>query len=235
MRWRRWVVAPAVIAVAGLSFMTGPAAAKANPVPPNSKAFGHTLSDWMTRYFEEAFGRPPTDGGKRATALPLPLGDCVGGSFTSSDPTTCVGHLDVALTPGTPFFLPIAAWFGETYNDGTPANAPLSESVFTGSHVLIKLDGSALIDSNVDDLSRWYFGPNFFDPPIVYSAPTPAHAISAIFVQGLGMTNHPLSRGVHSLSLKSEVIASVPDYFGVGVPLDVGVKFENTWTITITK
>ena len=51
--------------------MTGPAAAKANPVPPNSKAFGHSLSDWMTRYFEEAFGRP-TDNGKRATALPLP-------------------------------------------------------------------------------------------------------------------------------------------------------------------
>ena len=23
----------------------------------------------------------------------------------------------------------------------------------------------------------------------------------------------------------------MPDYFGVGVPLDVGVKFENTWTI----
>ena len=49
------------------------------------------------------------------------------------------------------------------------------------------------------------------------------------------MTNHPLSRGVHHLSLESEVIAFVPDYFGAGIALDVGVKFENTWTITITK
>ena len=235
-RWRRWVVAPAVIAVAGLSFLAGPAAAKANPVPPNSKAFGHTLSDWMTRYFEAAFGRP-TDSGKRATPLPLPAGVCeTDPAYTSTDPGTCVGHLDVTLKQGTPFYLPIAAWYGETYNNGLPPNAPLSASVFTGSHVLIQLDGSALIDSNKDDLSRWYFGPNYFVPPIVYDQPTDYGSVSAIFVQGLGMTNHPLSRGVHHLSLKSEVIAFVPGYYGPSQPpLDVGVRFENTWTITVTK
>ena len=233
-RWRRWVVAPAVIAVAGLSFLAGPAVAKANPVPPNSKAFGHSLSDWMTRYFEQAFGRTPTDNGKRVVPLPLPAGDCVGGSFTSSDPSTCVGHVDVALKSGTPFLLPIAAWYGESYNNGLPDDAPLSASVFTGSHVLIQLDGSTLIDSNVDDLSRWYFGPNFFVPPIVYSQPTDYGSISANFVQGLGMTSHPLSLGLHHLSLKSEIIAFVPNYHGPGVPLDVGVKYENSWDITIT-
>jgi hypothetical protein len=235
MRWRKWVVAPAVLAVAGLSFMTGPAAAKANPVPPNSKAYGHSLSDWMTRYFEEAFGRP-TDSGKRLIALPLPAGTCDNHAFTSTDPGTCVGHLDVNLKTGTPFMLPIAAWYGESYINGTPSDdAPLDKSVFTGSDVLIQLDGSTLINSNVDDLSRWYFGPNYFDPPIVYSQPTAYGSISANFVQGLGMTNHPLSKGVHHMSLKSEVIAFVPNYSGRGVPLDVGVKFENTWTITVTK
>jgi hypothetical protein len=233
MRWRRWVVAPAVIAVAGLSFLAGPAAAKANPVPPNSKAFGHSLSDWMTRYFEAAFGRPAD--GTRITSLALPAGDCAGGSFTSTDPGTCVGHLDLALAPGTKFMLPIAAWYGESYNNGTPDDAPLSASVFTGSHVLIQLDGSTLIDSSKDDLSQWYFGPNSFVPPIVYSAPTDYGSISANFVQGLGMTSRPLSRGVHHLSLKSEVIAFVPNYHGPGADLDVGVKYENTWTITVTK
>jgi hypothetical protein len=233
MRWRKWVVAPVLLAVVGMSF-AGPSSAAPKPVPPNSKAFGRSLTAWMTAYFEQAFGRP-TDTGKHVSLLPLPVGVWQGdGSFTSQDPSTFVGSLDVSLKPGTPFVLPIAAWFGESYNNGLPDDAPLSSSVFTGSHVLVKMDGSALVNSQADNLARWYFGPTYFDPPITYDQPTDYGSIAANFIQGLGLRVQPQSRGTHLLTLESEVIASVPNYYGPGLDLDVGVKYQNSWTIHVT-
>ena len=158
------------------------------------------------------------------------------GSFTSTDPSTFVGSADVTLKPGTPFVLPVAIWYGESYNTGQQPDAPLPESVFTNSHTLVSVDGKSIIDSNVDDLSRWYIGPSYFDPPIVYAEANPVTgAISADFVQGLSFVHSPLSRGTHTLHLESEVIARISDYYGPGADLDIGVKFVNDWEILVTK
>jgi hypothetical protein len=213
----------------------GAAAASDKTAPPNSKAFGKSLTEWTSLYFERAF-TAGSDTAKRVKLLPIPVGQPQGGgSFTSSDPGTLVGAADVTLKPGTPFILPVAIWYGESYNTGQEDDAELDRSVFTGSNVLVRVDGTAIIDSNVDDLARWYIGPEYFDPPIVYDQPTSYGSISANFVQGLSFAHRPLSRGDHVLTLESEIIAFVPDYYGPGVDLDIGVRFRNSWTIHVTK
>ena len=74
-----------------------------------------------------------------------------------------------------------------------------------------------------------------FDPPILYPGPTSYGSVSANFVQGLSFVHRPLSGGDNVLTLESEVIAFVPDYYGPGVDLDIGVKYVNSWTIHISK
>ena len=174
------------------------AAATPGTAPPNSKAYGQSLTDWTTLYFERAF-TGGANTAKRVRLLPIPPGEWAGdGSFTSTDPSTFV-NADVTLKPGTPFVLPVAIWYGESYNTGQQPDAPLPESVFTNSHTLVSVDGKSIIDSNVDDLSRWYIGPSYFDPPIVYAEANPVTgAISADFVQGLSLVHSPLSRGTHA-------------------------------------
>jgi hypothetical protein len=127
----------------------GTASATDHTAPPNSKAFGKSLASWTSAYFVPGFSGSPIDTIKNVKLLPLPAGTPAGGGFTSSDPGTLVGTLDVTLKPGTPFVLPVAIWFGEKYNNGLPDDAPLSASVFTGSHVLVKVDGVAVIDSQM--------------------------------------------------------------------------------------
>jgi hypothetical protein len=230
------MAAPIVFALFGIGLSAGSAAANDKTAPPNSKAFGHSLTEWTTLYFERAFTGSTDDTVKRVKLLPIPAGEWQGdGSFTSSDPSTLVGAADVSLKPGTPFVLPVTVWYGESYNTGQKDDAELDSSFFTGSHVLVRMDGTAIIDSAVDNLADWYFGPAYFDPPIVYDHPTSYGSISANFVQGLSFVHRPLSRGDHVLTLESELIAFVPDYYAPGVNLDIGVKFHNTWTIHVTR
>ena len=236
MSWRRWGVVPVLLALATTAITGGTAAATPGTAPPNSKAYGQSLTDWTTLYFERAF-TGGANTAKRVQLLPIPPGEWAGdGSFTSTDPSTFVGSADVTLKPGTPFVLPVAIWYGESYNTGQQPDAPLPESVFTNSHTLVSVDGKSIIDSNVDDLSRWYIGPSYFDPPIVYAEANPVTgAISADFVQGLSFVHSPLSRGTHTLHLESEAIARISDYYGPGADLDIGVKFVNDWEILVTK
>lgn len=230
----RWLITgPLVLCAAGL--LAGSVAAKDKTSEPNSKAYGKTLSEWITLYNERALSGSTDTMVNKVKLLPIPAGVWQGdGSFTSADPSTLVGELDVTLKPGTPFVLPIAVWYGESYNTGQQDDAEVDASVFTGSHVLITMDGDAIIDSDVDDLSDWYVAPSYFDPPVVYATPTSYGSTQANFVQGLGFVHGPLSKGTHTLTLESEIIAFVPDYFNPG-DLDIGVKYSNTWTIVVTK
>jgi hypothetical protein len=237
MAWRTWIAAPVALAVIGIGITAGTASATDHTAPPNSKAFGKSLADWTSAYFVPGFSGSPIDTIKKVKLLPLPAGTQVGGDFTSSNPATVVGALDVTLKPGTPFVLPVAIWFGEKYSTppGLPDDAPLNASVFTGSNVLVKVDGVAVIDSHKGDLARWYVAPQYYDPPITYPAPTSYGSIAANFVQGLAFVHHPLSKGDHTLTLKSEIITFVPNYYGPGLNLDIGVRYENSWTIHVTK
>ena len=192
--------------------------------PAQSNAFGKSLTEWMTLYWQWSLGGGP-DHVKRVTFLPQPaLGAPVSGDFTFDNPGVFVGELEVSLQPGTKFVLPVSAWVGESYLPelGIPDDSPLDPSIFTVADVM--LDGKSLIDSS--NLEDYYYGPTYFDPPIEYDAPTGYGSNAAIFVQGIGFAHGPLSKGTHTLTLVSAI--QVPEF-------DLGVVFMNTWTITVEK
>lgn len=225
----------AVVVLCAVAVTAGSVAAKDKTSEPGSSAYGKTLAEWLTIYFERSISGNTDTMVKTVKLLPIPAGEWQGdGSFTSGDPSTFVGSMSLTLAPGTPFVLPVAVWFGESYNTGQQDDAEVDASIFTDSHVLVKMDGVAIIDSDVDDLSDYYVAPQYFDPAIVYDEPTDYGSVQANFIQGLGFVHGPLSKGTHTLTLESEIIANVPDYFNPG-DLDVGVKYRNTWTITVSK
>ncbi|AUX27850.1 uncharacterized protein SOCEGT47_084480 [Sorangium cellulosum] len=236
MRWidalRRWAVVGVVFCVTALS--AGAATASEGTCAPDSTFRGWTLAEWMREYIERYVAGDVGGSSRGVTLMPLPVGEPEGeGSGTSSDPVRLVGSLDVTLRGTSWFAVPISAWVGETYNNELPDDAPFSRSVFTMSNVLVTLDGRPIIDSATDDLSRYYFGPEYFEPPLFYDEPTSSGAIGVIFFQGLGFVHGPLRRGEHTLHLQSEFIAYVPDYYGEGMDLDIGIQYDNTWNITV--
>jgi hypothetical protein len=110
------------------------------------------------------------------------------------------GELDVTFRTGQPFVMPVAVWISETYDPdlGIPDDTPIARSIFTGSNVSVTLDGKSLIDSEEDDLRKFYFGPEEFDPTFIYEEPTDYGAIGAVAIQGLGFAHPPLSKGTHT-------------------------------------
>lgn len=202
------------------------AAAGDRAAPAQSRMYGKSLTEWMTLYWESLINGGPDQVGK-VKFLPLPEGEYVSGDFTFDDPGVLVGELEVQLSPGTGFALPVSAWIGESYlpepgYPPPPDDLPLDRSIFTIAEVT--LDGNPLISEANSD--QYYYGPSYFDPPVVYSEPTDYGADAAIFVQGIGFVHHPLSRGTHTLELAAAI--QIEDY-------DFGVVFHNTWTIVVGK
>ncbi len=192
--------------------------------PAQSHAFGKSLTEWMTLYWQWSIGGGPDHVG-HVSFLPQPApGAPVSGDFSFDDPGVFVGELEVRLRPGTAFVLPVSAWVGESYLPelGFSDDSPLDPSVFTIAEVM--LDGKSLIDSS--NLGDYNYGPAYFDPPIAYEDPTGYGANAAIFVQGVGFVHGPLSKGTHTLTLVSAI--QIPEY-------DLGVMFMNTWTIVVRK
>jgi hypothetical protein len=66
--------------------------------------------------------------------------------------------------------------------------------------------------------------------------PTSYHSIEAVYAQGVGFVHPPLSVGVHTIALESELrVPPSPLFFNLNVyPDGFGVHFFNTWTITVT-
>ena len=139
----------------------GATSVNAKPAPPQSHAYGRSLSEWMKLYFTWVLGGDQDDHVGNVRFLPLPEGKQVAGEGTYADPAILKGRLDVDLEPGTPFVLPVSAFYGETYAEelGLPDDLPLDPSIFINSTVFVTLDGKPLIDSSSDDLSQYYFGP----------------------------------------------------------------------------
>jgi hypothetical protein len=207
--------------------MTSTVAARPrSPMPPHSNAYGRSLTEWMKLYATWLAGGAQADHVGNVRFLPLPVSEVASGSGTYSDPFVLVGQQDVTLQPGTAFTMPLVAWVGETYDPalGIPDDVPFDRSIFTDPDLLVTLDGQTLIDSDVDDLTNYYFGPVHFDATIPYAQPTPYGAIGAIWVQGLGFVHHPLPVGTHTLTVHSELLIPA---------IDLGYVFENQWTITV--
>ena len=138
----------------------------------------------------------------------------------------------MVLRPGTPFVLPVAIWIGESYL-AHPDDQQLPEDVFTNpsSEITVYIDGKRVMDSHVASVSPFYFAAPL---SVTYPAPTPPNgAIAAIFVQGIGFVHPPLSVGEHDIVLVSEL--RIPEDVNPEVyPGGVGVRFENTWKITVS-
>ena len=187
----------------------------AGVVPGHSKAFGKSLGEWMGLYWTWFLGGDQEGNVKKVVFLPLPGED---DDFV----------LDVTLRTGEKFILPMFVFVGETYlpelelPDDDPAGIP--DEIFTGADVLIMLDGVPIIDSQVDDISEFFFDPEYFDSVIDYEGPTDYGAIGAIWVKGIGFAHTPLPKGEHTLTLE------VSSYYE---PWDLYIEFNNAWNITV--
>jgi hypothetical protein len=209
-------------------------------VPPQSKAYGKTLTEWM-QLFETWFigGAVGEDHVGHVKFLPLPPGDYAGGSFTYADPGILVGHLDVSLRPGTPFVLPVTVWYGESYEPvlGYPDDPALPADLFTDpakNQISVYVDGNRVMDSTIASVSPFYFGPAPIS--VIYSQPSSYGSVAAIFVQGIGFVNEPLSVGTHTIQLLSGLRVPIdPAILNLSVyPEGSGVVYMNTWTITVS-
>jgi len=209
---------------AGLLLAALVAAGPADAGPPGqSKAYGKSLTEWTTLYLEWYLGGYQPDHVGKVQFLPLPNGEQESGTGTPMDPAVYVGELNVTLKPGTPFVLPVAVWYGAKYEDGS-VDPVLPDAVFTQSDVLVTVDGKTTIDSDRDDLTKYYVPVTEFDPMIPFPAPP---VVGVVFFQGLGFVPPPLSVGTHTITLSSEII--------IDPSIGLSVRYENTWYITVKK
>jgi len=209
------VAVPGLVAFLLLTALTTAYGWGNQPIPPQSNAYGHSLEEWMTSYWNWYF----LEGQDEATSLighvrllPLPNGEYSGGEGTIDDPAVFTGLLELSLRPNNAFVLPVLAWLGYM------GEAPLTQEYFTTGPVTVKLDGSTLIDQ--DNVGHYYYG------PVALNIPVEADTIG--FAQGISFVYHPLSVGTHTLKLD----ATLRYPTGGDAPL-AAVRYVNTWTIHV--
>jgi hypothetical protein len=196
-----------------------PARSHAGLLPGNSHAFGQTLAQWQELYWRWYYGTLtlPTDRNGNAVVgnvvlMPLPA--------APGDGTP--GHLDVTLSSGQAWVLPLWGLVGTSYTDGTPPDTFTDVSIFQTLDISMQIDGRTVINpSNVMD----YFSQTAFDPPAPFDSP-PISAL--IWLQDIAFVHTPLSVGTHTLKLDVINTQPVPPNFGGGFS-----EYHNTWTVTV--
>jgi hypothetical protein len=202
--------------------------------PPNSHAFGRTLTEWMGIYWRWTYSgadmaQSVVDG---VQLMPLPPGTQTGGAGTPDDPAVYVGQLDITLPPGAPFVLPEYAWIRERYEGWptVPDDPIMSDEVGVAvGHPNLTIDGRTIItDANK---AAFYVTTTAFDPIVVYPAPSSYGSVAAVSFQGVGFVSPPLTPGKHVIHLYEPLIIPAGAY--AGVPQGLGVVYDNTWIITV--
>jgi hypothetical protein len=199
--------------------------------PPNSHAFGKTLTEWMGVYWRWLYtGADPAESMiGNVKLLALPAGVCTGAG-TPTDPAVCVGQLAITLRPGTPFVLPLAVWTVERYigYPVTPDDPAIPDKAFLqGVTPSFSIDGRAIVtDSNK---AAYYVSPTEFNPIVVYPTPTSYGSVAAVAYQGYAIVSPPLSVGTHVIKLYEPYILESPES-----PVSLGVIYDNTWIVTVT-
>ncbi len=210
-----------VVALAVTALWVSQAVAKPKVTPPNSMAFGRTLAEWLTVYWRWMF-----EGGEgkvgNVQLMPLPAGEYVGGDGSQGDPEVYVGELDITIEAGTAFVIPLFAWIGEEYVDGSQ-DEPIPDDVFLAEWVqpLLTIDGETIVSE--ENKAAFYVGQTWFDPAIEYPEPSPYGSVAAIWFQGIGIVSKPLPEGEHVIHLY-EPFSIYGFFFGV---------YDNTWNITV--
>src|SRR5262245_61166686 len=186
--------------------------------PGNSSAFGKSLTTWQETYFRWAYGdiTIPTDSngnavvGQNTVLFPLP--DATGDGTPA--------HLDVTLSPGQSFVLPLWALLGTSYSDGTPPDPFVPDSVFQTLDISFTIDGVTVVNgSNVMN----YYSKVTFEPAIAIVGFSPVDSI--ILMQSVGITYAPLTPGTHTFVLHAVNTQAV---FG-----GFFSEYNNTWTVTV--
>jgi hypothetical protein len=201
--------------------------------PPQSSVRAHTLQEWLGIYWRWFItGADPAQSvvGK-VQLLPLPTPEVAGGSFTPDDPGVLVGNLEITLDKNTPYVLPLFAWISEVYSDGSQ-DPPFPDAVvLDGVSPEFTIDGTPVVSD--DNELAFYVPATAFDPILEYLEPAPNGAVGAASFQGIGLVGKPLREGVHVLHLKQSFILPAGAYSGI--PDGIGIIYDNTWTITVTK
>jgi hypothetical protein len=206
-----------VLAV-GVLYPGLPARAGSPAAPGNSSAFGKSFTTWQQTYFRWAYGdiTVPTDSNGNAVVgnhtVLFPLPDAPGDGTPA--------HLDVTLSTGQSFVLPLWALLGTSYTDGTPPDPFVPDSVFQTLDISFTIDGVTVVDgSNVMN----YYAKDAFDPTIPIAGFPPVDSI--IWSQNIGITHPPLTPGTHTFVLHARNTQAV---FG-----GFFSEYNNTWTVTV--
>ena len=194
----------------------------AQHAPP--RPHGVSPGGWLVSYWDWFMG----DGAgslRGVKFLPLPEGEETGGSFTFDDPGVLEGEVTVSLRRGESFMVPIVTWIGELYEDGSE-DEPLEESVMNEGEFLVTIDGRTVAHKAAGRSSPLYSAAHDFDEPILYDEPTDYGSIGALWAQGFPLVHHPLPPGRHVMKLHATLLIE---------ELDLGLQFENTWIINVTR
>jgi hypothetical protein len=200
--------------------------------PPQSHAYGKTLTEWMSTHLRWGFsGADPAQSTVgHVMMLPIPPGEQVSGDFTPNNPAHLVGHLEITLSPGTPFVLPLGIWSVERYDGypGIPDDPAIPDGVFlAGVSPSLIIDGRVVVSDG--NKAAFYVPLTAFDPIAVYPEESSYGSVAAVAFQGYGIVSPPLSVGMHVIHLYDPYIIDSPTF-----PYQIGVIYDNTWIIRVT-
>jgi hypothetical protein len=181
------------------------------------------LGDTQRQYFEWYLGASDAQEVGRLFFVALPAGNPVG-----EDPVIWTGEEQFSVSVGRTLVLPMSTWIGESYSPDLnipddDVNFP-EKAWFTGSDVLLTVDGRAIVDSSRSKLDCVYFDAVWFTDAIVYSQPSDYGSVAGLWVKGLGILLPPLPTGKHSIRLQ----VVMPPLEGVG-----HVGYDNQWRVTV--
>jgi hypothetical protein len=165
------------------------APARQNPVaPPNSRAFGKSLNDWMGTYLDQFVSPTGAVGEKNVKFLPI---------VCDSPPCT----FDMSIRPGTALALPLATWIGCL---GVDPVLPVEwwgdpNHIFTAT----TLDGTPIAQPN----AAYLVGPSLLSVPVGFAGcQAPAEGEYNAFYQVIGVVIKPLPPGEHNMDLRTDFV-----------------------------
>ncbi len=195
-------------------------------LPPNSNAFGQSLTEWLKTYCAWSYGYGPANGMVgQVMLMPMPSSTQPSGQGTVADPLVFVGHADITIPSGTPFVLPVVEWLGEAYADGSRDPAFPADWLGRFYSAEVTIDGRPILTP----LKSYYVGPVNFNPPLMYAEPTSYGSVGIAFFQGAGFVSAPLSVGVHKMTVRAWFLVPADN----GIIGETGFVFENSWTLTV--
>ena len=201
-----------ILAIVATALWVTPAATAGDEAPPNSHAYGRSLTEWLSTYWRWSYsGADPAQSTVgNVKLLPLPAAIC-NGDGTPTNPAVCVGQLAITLRPGTPFVLPLAVWTVERYAGypTIPDDPVIADGAFfEGVTPSLSIDGREI----VSDLNKaaYYVSPTEFNPIVVYPTPSSYGSVAAVAYQGYAIVSPPLSVGTHVIKLYEPYILESP-------------------------